>query len=1330
MSIFEARSAMTTDSRTVPNTTVLQVLLAAGALSFVQATSAAVTQLADAPLANGVAGSGTVRPNIAFIVDDSSSMNWQTMPDSGDTNRDKKCWGWHGYNTVFYNPAVTYKPPFKLDGAAYSDGVTRFPDAVFTAALNDGYFPAGGYTFGGGATSNSTTDLSNTSNLTTTASSPYYYATQTTTASTTCEADANYSTVTAAGQIAAPGVNAGSAAAKTNYANWYSYYRRRATLMKAGAGEAFKDLPEDKYRVGLFFINSIETGAGSKNNDLQIDAFSGSAAGTHRKNWYDKLYVNRADSGTPLRGALSRTGRLFAGKVAGWDPVQYSCQQNFAILSTDGSWNSGDETATYGPFALDGTTVVGNTDGAVGAGTSAKATIVFGSFSGTKYRASSLTVSGLELLNLSQTPLPSNNGTDVTDTFGGAIATSVNQQTGSTGYTATYDGGGNTLTLTAPYSAGNLTATPVLTRAKVGNGTDRAVTISAFSGYATPVNGGTAPRPFADALNISDTLADVGYYYYQNDLRTAALGNCTNTITNTGGSTTYSNLCENNVLGSGKDSNQQQHMTTFTLGLGVSGTIQYESNYESAGDIAGVSQYFDINNGTVNWPNPTNQDAKIDDLWHAAVNGRGTYYAANNAETLSAGIRGALAGVAAQVGSSSAAATSNLEPVAGDNFVYVALYRTVKWDGDLLSYTIDPNSGVISTTALWSAQTNLDATVAAAQAASAGTDGRTIKYFNSAATNKLKDFTNANLTTDGKIANFSNFCTKSPIPDQCGTDSGDLNATQKGLANASANLIKYLRGSAVNEEETGVDTANRLYRDREHVLGDIVNAVPVYVKKPGFTYDTFDTTYAGFKTANIARLGTTYVAANDGMLHAIDATAGTERWAYVPSFVMGNMWKLADRSYGDNHTYLTDGSPTVADICTGLKNGAGNEQLCNSAGDWKTILVAGLNKGGCGYYALDVTDPANPKGLWEFSNANLGYSFGNPVVAKRADGTWVVIFTSGYNNYPSNGCGTTGDGNGHVFVVNAATGALLEDIVTYTTGTTPAGTTATPNGLAKLNAYIDNAALPIVDRLYGGDLLGNVWRFDIDSKYLPAGKEAVLLAALKDGSGNAQPITTKPELGEVKAGGSNYNVVFVGTGKYLGNDDRADTSQQSIYALKDQLTASGITTLRGTGSTMVPRTLTQTSASSNGALAGRTIRTISGSTMDWTSADGWYFDFNPGGTSPGERVNVDMQLQYNVLTLAGNVPESNMCSVGGSAYLYYVDINTGKALSTATDSYIGIRLSGNALVAGIKTVKLTSGKTVTIVTTTSGRIEKEDNPSATSGGVSGVSRTTWREIPD
>jgi len=106
------------------------------------------------------------------------------------------------------------------------------------------------------------------------------------------------------------------------------------------------------------------------------------------------------------------------------------------------------------------------------------------------------------------------------------------------------------------------------------------------------------------------------------------------------------------------------------------------------------------------------------------------------------------------------------------------------------------------------------------------------------------------------------------------------------------------------------------------------------------------------------------------------------------------------------------------------------------------------------------------------------------VITKNKAGTWVVAFTSGYNNTSS------GDGNGHLYVRNVITGASIAKIDTFITGTTPAGTTGTPSNLGKINPWIEDETDNTAARIYGGDMLGYMWRFDFDNNIAPAGNEA------------------------------------------------------------------------------------------------------------------------------------------------------------------------------------------------------------------------------------------------
>jgi len=1007
-----------------------------------------------------------------------------------------------------------------------------------------------------------------------------------------------------------------------NYANWYAYYRTRSLLMRTAVGRAFSTL-DDSYRVGFSTINSstdVTTGAGFH----PIDDFGT----TQKTDIYSKLYSASASGSTPLRGALSKAGRYYAKAYTGQaDPVQYSCQRNYALLSTDGYWNSGgtlENGTTYGALDLNGN-MVGNQDG------TEDRPMYDGMTTSTVTSRSAYTVGSRGTCRL--------NGSN-------AYLVSEQKQIFASGVWS---------------NSGSATSSCRSGTTVVVNG--KTASELALAGKTETGPESTGPMT---AGGSSDTLADVAEYYYKTDLRTEALGNCTSTA-----SGTTQNVCSNILKPIGRDTATYQHMTTFTIGLGVSGTLGYDRNYltQTTGD------YASLKTGPLNWPAPTTDisgssgDARnIDDLWHAAVNGRGTYYSALNATQLGEAITGVVNSITEENGSSSAASTSALELVAGaNNQVFKASYTTKSWVGDVQAFTLNGTTGTIGATMTWSAQTKLTSSTAPS--------ARKIYYRQPTATTTLRAFTWANLNADGYGAYFSNLCTQTLVASQC----GGLAGTDLTAANSGANLVDYLRGVRTFETASSANsTTKSVFRARTGVLGDIINGAPVYVAKPPFGYS--DTGYASFVAAKATRKAAVYVGANDGMLHAFSAADGTEFWAYVPSVVMPNMFRLADASYESRHRYSVDGAPVVADIKVGTT--------------WKSILVAGLGKGGRGYYALDVTDPEDPKALWEFTNANLGLTYGNPIVTKLADGTWAVVVSSGYNNI------SNGDGKGHLFVLNANTGALLFDI------STTAGSTSDPSGLSKINAWVDDSSNNTSKRFYGGDLQGNLWRFDVDNSVDPVVSTAMKLAKLQINDSTPQPITTMPRPVEM----SGKAVIVVGTGRYLGTDDIQDTTQQSIYAIKDSLTTTGIGDARA-DSNMVRQTFTVT---------GNTA-SITKNSVNWATQDGWWVDL----PHTGERIAIDMALQFGTISAGTAIPNGDACSSGGSSWRYYLNAANGNALEDPA----GQAWSDNALIVGQSWVKLDNGETRILRQNSDGSIQVERPPGG--GGTAGVPhRNSWRELMD
>ena len=594
---------------------------------------------------------------------------------------------------------------------------------------------------------------------------------------------------------------------------------------------------------------------------------------------------------------------------------------------------------------------------------------------------------------------------------------------------------------------------------------------------------------------------------------------------------------------------------------------------------------------------------------------------------------------------SGAGASVSTQSMSAAGSSYQVRYSSANWTGDVRGNTLtlsvdNPNTaadegGVPTETNVWSAATKLDAL-----ASVSGWD------------------------TARKIVTYNG---TAGVPFR---SAGGMTSTQLSYLGTTAteqlDLIEYTRGKKTKEGTS--------FRARTNLLGDIINSEATYVGAPPENYnDAVHPGFATFKaTAAVAnRTPMLYVGANDGMLHAINASTslsdgGNEKWGYVPSFVLSgpnspatpSVDGLAARASLGNftHKYYVDQTPMVRSIDfarTGVApTGGFTTNLGALPADWRTLLVGGLNKGGRGYYAIDVTNPAQwttesavaGKVLWEFTDSDMGYSYGRPVITHTAKYGWVVIVTSGYNNT----YGPVGSrGQGFLYVLNAKTGALLEKI------STGVGNATTPSGLAQVTGFIKDFHEMTVDRVYGGDLLGNLWRFDLTQPAGTAGSYPApeKIAVLTDHLGNAQPVTTEPKIEIDRDRVSRW--VFVGTGQLMHSVDIPSTAVQTFYALRDG-------TLSNPNSSA-----TVTFPVGRGSLAALTNPT----TGVTATSLGWYLDLtlHPGTSgSPAERVVNSPTANEGFIAWVAQKPSDDPCSPAVDSYVYILDYRDGK--SRLTDS--------------------------------------------------------------
>lgn len=645
--------------------------------------SAGIT-IPDDPLTTG----NKVAPNILFILDDSGSMAFETMPeDYNETKTSNYAVNRFAYtkNTLSYNPATTYQPWLKADGTRWSD--TGY-DAVYasfnlagtkTVSLydssscnyynrNESATKDSGDTkvCGGTQTFYVPKDLKNKDKSYLGDGMNYYryqihsdgavirswYGARSGKSPDYNRGLSGRGCSTGKGndwrecqQVTPTGRS--EEAERANYANWFSYHRTRMKAAKAGASEAFGAL-SGRVRVGFRTIHGRGANHASPipvgNGDGRF--IDDSAKGlSNRTAWYSSLHSAIGQSGTPLHSALDQAGKYFSADDASgaYGPesgtAQFSCRQNFSILTTDGYWNSG-------------TQDVGDQDSKAG------------------------------------------------PTILGPIVDSKQKS------------------------------------------------------YKFP-----AGSPFADGR--SGTLADVAMKYWKNDLRTEDhMGNS-------------SKPDGNNVPSSDADPAFWQHMVTFGISIGLSGT----SGLKSVAEVKSKS--------SVSWNDPTDKEDsdRIDDLLHAAVNGHGEFVAATDPKEFASGLSKALAAISQRTSSFSNVAT-NAASIKSGGKVFNASYVAGLWTGAVRAWTLDKDTNE-PTDLAW------DASIPAT--------GRKV------------------FTVDGSsVVPFPTDTQRSALARSGGT----LNYEVTGSDNAA-----YIKGDSTLEERNGGLLRNRA----STVLGDIVNSSPAYV---------------------------------------------------------------------------------------------------------------------------------------------------------------------------------------------------------------------------------------------------------------------------------------------------------------------------------------------------------------------------------------------------------------------------------------------------------------------------------------------------------------------
>jgi type IV pilus assembly protein PilY1 len=380
-------------------------------------------------------------------------------------------------------------------------------------------------------------------------------------------------------------------------------------------------------------------------------------------------------------------------------------------------------------------------------------------------------------------------------------------------------------------------------------------------------------------------------------------------------------------------------------------------------------------------------------------------------------------------------------------------------------------------------------------------------------------------------------------------------------------------------------------------LADIVNSTPVSVNRPVENYHIIysDESYQAYLNASLNRETIVYVGANDGMLHAFtsweyDATntifnkpaaapgtesIGDEIWAYIPQPLLPHLKWFPSPDY--THVYYADLKPKVFDA----KILPDDTYLVDADSDdnWGTFLLLGLNMGGKyipvtddfdydaatpdttrdfqpTYTLLDVTDPRNPRLLWERTYTDLELSTSFPAIVRVKD-KWFAVFGSGPSDYDG-----TSNKNGHVFVVDLKTGNPYgsggNDWL-FETGEAKAFMNSPVSLDEGLNFNVDS--IYFGETYLSGSWKGKMYKVTVPWVDASGDYDGVNLANYVDNPLDAMhpwqfaPLfnATRPITAPLSVSRDTYNNIWVfgGTGRYLSTADKTDTDTQYLFGIKD-----------------------------------------------------------------------------------------------------------------------------------------------------------------------------------
>lgn len=721
-------------------------------------------------------------------------------------------------------------------------------------------------------------------------------------------------------------------------------------------------------------------------------------------------------------------------------------------------------------------------------------------------------------------------------------------------------------------------------------------------GYTTTGNGpvlfgnadGSLDAPFADAHG--DTMADIVTAYFEGSrvpLRADLPA----------GKVPVAASCQDNPE-PWTDCEQDLHMRFHAVAFGPTGEI-YGIDAQKTEDPYGNPPDWNA----LGSPKASSGPVVIDELWHATLNGRGSFVSASRPSDVTDALKSAL-----KLSSSGASFSGGLSGSSTRRDLgflgYVPRYNAEDWTGDLTAHSTKDDGQFDAQ--VWSAA------------------------------ERLKE-----VDTDDRHIFFSDLDTLHPFTvDALGGDAAAI--ARMGLpadppyGRTVEEIVDYLRGDHTFEQKNPGGTL----RNRSSRIGDIFGSQPEVLTSAGFGYTGLPKEDGGgfgpgsygefMQNTKKSRTPVAFVGANDGMLHAFDASngadGGKELFAVIPDAVIANLGKLPDPGY--KHRYFVDGSPVQGDAYDGSA--------------WRTVLLVPMGAGGKSIMALDVTNPESSFGaenfLWEFTDPELNETLGKPHVVLLENGKWAAVFGSGIDGIPGP---AAAEPRAYIYFVDLFSGELIAKVLAQPPNN---GDFFVDDGFINL-VPVDSDYDLRADIVYAADYDGYLWRLDIDDvEPIALGNGGLPLFRAMSKSNRPQIVTGGIDAFPHHIRGQ---MVFFGTGRYLKDTDvNATSTEESFYAIWDDPEQPGL---------IVRNELQSRAILSEENVQGVETRRISDAPVDWSTQRGWALDFLIDGQPlTGEKFIGHPVVALGRVMFATYQPVSeDPCSGGGVNRFYSLSATSG-----------------------------------------------------------------------